>query len=253
MDFLTSLRRFISKHDLLPRGATVIVGVSGGADSLGLLHALNTLAPELDLRLHVAHLNHQLRGDEAQADADFVRDIAQQWNLPCTIEARDVAGFARQQQTLPGRSGAASALRLPARSGARPTQRDHRRGAQRRRSGRIGAHALSARQRPVRPARHAAQNADCGIANSELGFRNPHSEFHIDGHLLSATFVGDSPLCHRRVLRAAPSSAARRCDQRRHHLFSQSPAPRTPAAAGNVQPANPIDPAPHGRRHRRRA
>jgi len=98
MDFLTSLGRFISKHDLFPRGATVIVGVSGGADSLSLLHALNTLAAELDLRLHVAHLNHQLRGGEAQADADFVRDIARQWNLPGTIEARDVAGFARQQR-----------------------------------------------------------------------------------------------------------------------------------------------------------
>jgi tRNA(Ile)-lysidine synthase len=98
MDFLTSLRRFILKHDLLSRGTTVIVGVSGGADSLSLLHALNVLAPEFDLRLHVAHLNHQLRGDEAQADADFVRDIAQQWSLPCTIEARDVAEVARQHK-----------------------------------------------------------------------------------------------------------------------------------------------------------
>jgi tRNA(Ile)-lysidine synthase len=101
MDFLTSLRRFISKHDLLPRGSTVIVGVSGGVDSLGLLHALNTLAPELDLRLHVAHLNHQLRGAEAQADADFVRAIAQQWDLPRTIEARDVAEFARHHKLSP--------------------------------------------------------------------------------------------------------------------------------------------------------
>ncbi len=98
MDFLTSLRRFLSKHELLPRGSTVIVGVSGGADSLCLLHALDALAPEFDWQLHVAHLNHQLRGPEAQADADFVRDIAQQWDLPCTIEARDVAALARQQK-----------------------------------------------------------------------------------------------------------------------------------------------------------
>ena len=98
MDFLTSLRRFIVKHDLLSRGATVIVGVSGGADSLSLLHALNVLAPEFDLRLHVAHLDHQLRGGAAQADANFVRGLAQQWNLPGTIEARDVAGFARQHK-----------------------------------------------------------------------------------------------------------------------------------------------------------
>jgi tRNA(Ile)-lysidine synthase len=104
MDFLTSLRRFIAKHDLLPRGSTgasvapVIVGVSGGADSLSLLHALRALAPELDLRLHVAHLDHQLRGEAAQADADFVRDIAQSWGLPYTIESRDVDGFARDHK-----------------------------------------------------------------------------------------------------------------------------------------------------------
>ena len=107
MDFLTSLRRFLSKHELIPRGSTsapgtltvpIIVGVSGGADSLCLLHALNILAPEFDWQLHVAHLNHQLRGEEAQADAEFVRDLARQWNLPYTIEARDVAAFARRQK-----------------------------------------------------------------------------------------------------------------------------------------------------------
>lgn len=98
MDILSTLRRFIAKHDLLERGSTIIVGVSGGPDSLCLLHALKALAPEYDRHLHIAHLNHQLRGDEAQADADFVRDIAQHWNLPCTIEARDVASFAREHK-----------------------------------------------------------------------------------------------------------------------------------------------------------
>jgi tRNA(Ile)-lysidine synthetase-like protein len=98
MDFLTNLRRFIHKHDLLPRAAPVVVGVSGGVDSLALLHALNTLAPELDLRLHVAHLDHQLRGDAARADADFVRALAQAWGLPHTIESRDVSGFARRHK-----------------------------------------------------------------------------------------------------------------------------------------------------------
>jgi tRNA(Ile)-lysidine synthetase-like protein len=94
MDFLAASRRFIAKHDLFPRGTTIVVGVSGGPDSLCLLHALKTLAPEYDLRLHVAHLDHQLRGDAAQADADFVQDVAQGWNLPYTIEARDVKAFA---------------------------------------------------------------------------------------------------------------------------------------------------------------
>ena len=98
MDFLTNLHRFIIRHDLLPRGSLVIVGVSGGADSLCLLHALQALAPENEWRLHVAHLNHQLRGAAAQADADFVRDIARQWNLPGTIESRDVAAVAHHHK-----------------------------------------------------------------------------------------------------------------------------------------------------------
>ncbi len=98
MDILAAIRRAIAKHDLLERDSTVIVGVSGGADSVCLLHALVALAPEYDLRLHVAHLDHQLRGDAARADADFVHDLAREWNLPCTIESRDVAAFARDHK-----------------------------------------------------------------------------------------------------------------------------------------------------------
>ena len=98
MEILAAVRRAIARHDLIDRDSTVIVGVSGGADSVCLLHTLKTLAPEYDLRLHVAHLDHQLRGDAARADADFVRDLAQRWDLSCTIESRDVAAFARQHK-----------------------------------------------------------------------------------------------------------------------------------------------------------
>ncbi|MBI5563619.1 MAG: tRNA lysidine(34) synthetase TilS, partial [Chloroflexi bacterium] len=95
MEILAAVRRAIARHDLIDHDSTVIVGVSGGADSVCLLHVLKTLASEYDLRLHVAHLDHQLRGDAARADADFVRDLAQRWDLPYTIESRDVAAFAR--------------------------------------------------------------------------------------------------------------------------------------------------------------
>lgn len=95
MNLLDQMRRAIARHDLLDRGSTVVVGVSGGADSVCLLHALLTLTPEYDLRLHVAHLDHQLRGEAGRADADFVRDLAQRWGLPHSIGSRDVAAFAR--------------------------------------------------------------------------------------------------------------------------------------------------------------
>jgi tRNA(Ile)-lysidine synthase len=62
------------------------VGVSGGADSVALLALLRTRA---DLALHVVHLDHQLRGDASTADAQFVQDLANHWNLPCTVARRD--------------------------------------------------------------------------------------------------------------------------------------------------------------------
>ena len=59
----------------------VVVAVSGGADSMALLHVLHSLAPTWQITLHVAHLDHNLRPDSA-ADARFVADLAAQWQLP---------------------------------------------------------------------------------------------------------------------------------------------------------------------------
>lgn len=74
-----------------------MVGVSGGADSVGLLLLLRELVPEYNLLLHVVHLNHMLR-PEAAVDAAFVQQLAHQWGLPITIgyaRVRAVAGRLR--------------------------------------------------------------------------------------------------------------------------------------------------------------
>lgn len=81
---------------LVARGDTLVVGVSGGPDSLALLHALKTLAPELDLKLYVAHLNHQLRGADADADEQFVLWLAREWHLPVANASWDVRGYAKE-------------------------------------------------------------------------------------------------------------------------------------------------------------
>ncbi len=86
--------RYIARHQLFGPGASIVVGVSGGADSLCLLHLLTELAAPMQLRLHVAHLNHGLRGAEADADAAYVAELAASWGLPATVETRDVAGYA---------------------------------------------------------------------------------------------------------------------------------------------------------------
>jgi tRNA(Ile)-lysidine synthase len=69
----------------MPPGTAWAVGVSGGADSVALLLLLQDRP---GLRLHVVHLNHELRGAAADADADFVRDLAGSLALPCHIARR---------------------------------------------------------------------------------------------------------------------------------------------------------------------
>lgn len=79
-------------------GEVVVVGVSGGPDSLCLLHVLHGLRTDYTFDLHVAHLHHGLRGAEADADADAVRALAAGWSLPCSIEGADVPELARRNR-----------------------------------------------------------------------------------------------------------------------------------------------------------
>ena len=72
---------------MLTPGEALLVGVSGGADSVALLSVLI----ELGCRPHVCHLNHQLRGADSDADAEFVRQLAARYGLPSSIEACTVA------------------------------------------------------------------------------------------------------------------------------------------------------------------
>jgi tRNA(Ile)-lysidine synthase len=78
------VRRTIARERLLAGGETVLVGVSGGADSTALLHVLAALAPELGLALHVLHVDHGLRRDSAR-DAEVVRRLAARYGLPVDV------------------------------------------------------------------------------------------------------------------------------------------------------------------------
>jgi tRNA(Ile)-lysidine synthase len=73
-----------------------VVAVSGGPDSVCLLHILSGLRKELDIELYVAHLNHQLRGAESDADADYVAGLSRRLKIPATIESRDVRSYQTQ-------------------------------------------------------------------------------------------------------------------------------------------------------------
>lgn len=84
---------YIRRHCLTAAGETVIVGVSGGPDSVCLLHVMAGLRTELGMDLHVAHLDHMLRGEEARADADFVAELAASLGLPFTVQHTDVEAY----------------------------------------------------------------------------------------------------------------------------------------------------------------
>ena len=92
---LSALAQTVRQYDLLPSGCHVVAGVSGGADSVALLYALHTLRPRLDFSLTAAHLNHGLRGSEADADAAFVQMLAWRLGVPCVVERADVPALAR--------------------------------------------------------------------------------------------------------------------------------------------------------------
>lgn len=89
---LEKVKRFIIKNRLFNLGDTVIVAVSGGPDSLSLLHLLNRLSTELKVKLVVAHLNHCLR-PEAQEEAIGVAKIAASWSLPFESKAVDIRSY----------------------------------------------------------------------------------------------------------------------------------------------------------------
>jgi tRNA(Ile)-lysidine synthase len=90
-------RDTIQRHCMLERGQRVLIAVSGGPDSVALLDVLARLAPEFDLGLHVAHLNHMLR-PEAAAEAEFVRSLGQQFGLQVTIGSADVPALAANRK-----------------------------------------------------------------------------------------------------------------------------------------------------------
>jgi tRNA(Ile)-lysidine synthase len=95
---LEQVRKTIEGYNLLTRGETIIVGVSGGPDSLCLLHCLCRLRGEYNMVLHVAHLHHGLRAEEADADAAFVQVLAEDWGLAHTVGRADVPAQARQRR-----------------------------------------------------------------------------------------------------------------------------------------------------------
>jgi tRNA(Ile)-lysidine synthase len=90
---LKTVEKTITVHGMLKPQDSVVIGVSGGPDSVALLHILLKIAPRFSLRLGVAHLNHSLRRYDSDKDAEFVESLANAFDLPCYVQKRDVRRF----------------------------------------------------------------------------------------------------------------------------------------------------------------
>lgn len=83
---------------MLQRGDRVIVALSGGADSVSLFHILCSLREKLDLTVYAAHLNHNLRGEEADRDESFCKILCKNYNAELFVKSVDIRALARENK-----------------------------------------------------------------------------------------------------------------------------------------------------------
>jgi len=92
---LKKIQETLKKYHMLNQGETILAAVSGGPDSVALLHALWQLRQELGICLKVVHVNHNLRGEDSRQDALFVSRFAEGLDLECYIKETDVIGYSK--------------------------------------------------------------------------------------------------------------------------------------------------------------
>lgn len=95
MMLIQKVKDSVKRFAMLDSGDVIVVAVSGGPDSVCLLHILHALSKHLNLRLHVAHLDHMFRGKESADEACFVSDLAKNMGIPAVIERIDVPALCR--------------------------------------------------------------------------------------------------------------------------------------------------------------
>jgi tRNA(Ile)-lysidine synthase len=99
-EFENKVSDFIKANRLLEHADCLLLAVSGGADSIALLYAMHSMkkAEMVSVDLVCAHINHRLRGADADSDEDYVITQARDLNIPITTRRLDVRGYARKNK-----------------------------------------------------------------------------------------------------------------------------------------------------------
>jgi len=93
---IKKVEKTIAEYNMLQESDSVLVGVSGGADSVALVHVMKEIAPTFSIKLGIVHLNHLLRGKESDADARFVISLSEKLNLPCYTAKEDIVAYKKK-------------------------------------------------------------------------------------------------------------------------------------------------------------
>lgn len=88
---------YIEKNQMIEEDAGIVAGISGGADSICMLDLLLRIQKRIPMKLYVVHVNHGIRGIEAKQDADFVRQLCIEHELPFILKEIDVPSYAKKK------------------------------------------------------------------------------------------------------------------------------------------------------------
>lgn len=91
---LSETLKFMKLNHMIEKGDRIVVGVSGGADSVCLLYVLKELSSKYSVTLNAVHVNHGIRGEEALRDERFVKQLCGRLNVECDVYSYDVKRIA---------------------------------------------------------------------------------------------------------------------------------------------------------------
>ncbi|MDQ0216181.1 tRNA(Ile)-lysidine synthase [Oikeobacillus pervagus] len=99
LDYERKVKEFIERHQIIKQGDRIVVGVSGGPDSLSLLHYLAKRQERYQIRVYAAHLDHMFRGQQSYEELQFVRNFCEDLHIPYVCDRIDVSSYMEESGT----------------------------------------------------------------------------------------------------------------------------------------------------------